>query len=58
MMEKGLGYRGDQEPKGHSSRAPWSYVEEKSTEGQTSLQNSTDLGFIYGGVAKLNPLFS
>ncbi len=58
MMEKGLGYRGDQEPDGRSSWAAWSYVEEKSTEGQTSLQHSTDLGFIYGGVAKLNPLFS
>ncbi len=57
-MEKGFGLSGDQEPGGHSSWAPWSYVEIGEIYRRTNITATLHQSGLYGGVAKLYTFLS
>ncbi len=57
-MEKGFGLCGDQEADGHSSWAPWSYMQMEETYRRTNIIATLHQSGLYGGVAKLNLLLS
>ncbi len=57
-MEKGFGWCGDQEPYGHSSLSPWSYVETGEIYRRTNITETLHQSGLYAGVARCNPLLS
>ncbi len=57
-MEKVFGLSGDQEPDGHSSWAPWSYIQIGEIYRRTNITATLHRSGLYRSVAKLNPLLS
>ncbi len=55
---EGLWLSADQEPDGHSSCAPWSYVEMGETYRRTNITATLHRSGLYGGAARRNPLLS